>query len=73
VRKSVWNPLASIQYVLDHYPERTEDIQAAADYLLSHIKGVSIRKQEPEAKNGGATEPHISHVLSSRLSSRPKD
>jgi len=62
----------TIQYVLDHYPERTEDIQAAADYLLSHIKGVSIRKQEPEAKNGGATEPHISHVLSSRLSSRPK-
>ncbi len=62
----------TVQYALDHYPERTEDIQAAADYLLSHIKGVSIRTQEPEAKNGGAPEPHISHVLSSRLSSRPK-
>ena len=36
------------------------------------MEGVSIRKQEPEAKNGGATEPHVSHVLSDRLSSRPK-
>ena len=62
----------TVQYALEHYPERAEDIQAASEYLLSHIKGISIRKQEPEAKNGGATEPHISHVLSSRLSSRPK-
>ena len=44
----------------------------AANYLLNQMEGVSIRKQEPESRNGGATELHVSHVLSDRLSSRPK-
>jgi hypothetical protein len=29
------------------------------------------RRQDPSANNGGCTEPHVSHILSSRLSSRP--
>lgn len=52
-------------------PERAEKIQPAAGYLKTHIEGVSICAADPEANNGGCTEPHISHVLSSRLSSRP--
>ena len=62
----------AIQYALEKNPERSEDITDAATYLLNQMEGVSIRKQEPEACNGGATEPHVSHVLSNRLSSRPK-
>ena len=62
----------AIQYALEKHPEREEAIAEAANYLLNQMEGVSIRKQEPEAKNGGATEPHVSHVLSDRLSSRPK-
>ena len=62
----------AIQYALEKHPEREEIIIEAATYLLNQMEGVSIRKQEPEACNGGASEPHISHVLSERLSSRPK-
>ena len=62
----------AIQYALGKHPEREEAITDAATYLLNQMEGVSIRKQEPESRNGGATEPHVSHVLSDRLSSRPK-
>lgn len=62
----------AIQYALEKHPEREEDITDAASYLLNQMDGISIRKQDPEARNGGASEPHVSHVLSDRLSSRPK-
>ena len=62
----------AIQYALEKHPEREEAIIDAANYLLNQMDGVSIRKQDPEARNGGASEPHVSHVLSDRLSSRPK-
>jgi hypothetical protein len=52
-------------------PEREEKIRDAAGYLNDHIDGVAICNEDPEANNGGCTEPHVSHVLSSRLSSRP--
>jgi len=52
-------------------PEREEKIREAAGYLNNHIDGVAICNEDPEANNGGCTEPHVSHVLSSRLSSRP--
>ena len=62
----------AIQYALEKHPEREEAIAEAANYLLNQMEGLSIRKQEPEAKNEGATEPYVSHVLSDRLSSTPK-
>jgi len=62
----------AIQYALEKHPEREEAIINAATYLLNQMEGVSIRKQDPEACNGGASEPHVSHILSDRLSSRPK-
>ena len=52
-------------------PQRGEAIRQAAGYLTSQIEGVAICAVDLEANNGGCTEPHVSHVLSSRLSSRP--
>ena len=52
-------------------PEREEKILSAAGYLKRFVKGISICKTDISANNGGCTEPHVSHVLSSRLSSRP--
>lgn len=43
----------------------------AARYLLNNFEAIHIHHADPEASRGGATEPHVSHVLSSRLSSRP--
>ena len=40
-------------------------------YLANHIEAIHICYTDLEATNGGASEPHVSHILSSRLSSRP--
>ena len=40
--------------------ERVED---ALNYLSNHFDAIRIRYANPEARNGGATEPHISHIL----------
>lgn len=55
----------------EELPQREEIIRQAAGYLLGQIEGIAICATDPEANNGGCTEPHVSHVLSSRLSSRP--
>lgn len=52
-------------------PEREEAILKSARYLERFINGISICVKDSGANNGGCTEPHISHVLSARLSSRP--
>ncbi len=52
-------------------PQREKAIREAANYLHSHRKAIAICHQDNEANNGGCTEPHVSHVLSGRLSSRP--
>jgi len=57
--------------VCESLPVRAEKILQNAVYLKTHIKGISICEKDPAANNGGCTEPHVSHVLSSRLSSRP--
>lgn len=53
-------------------PEREKKIREAARYLRNHREGIRICAIDPEANNGGCTEPHVSHVLSSRLSDRPR-
>ena len=60
-----------VQLLLMEMPHRTEKILVAANYLKQHMPAIAIHQEDPSAGNGGATEPHISHVLSSRLSSRP--
>ena len=54
------------------YPERVKTIMDATRYLYNNFDGIQVRKADQEARNGGASEPHVSHTLSSRLSSRPR-
>ena len=53
-------------------PGREKAIRDAARYLQNHKGGIRICVQDKEANNGGCSEPHVSHVLSSRLSDRPR-
>ena len=57
--------------LLARWPERQRTILEAANYLLNNFDAIHVYSTDAQARNGGATEPHVSHVLSSRLSSRP--
>ena len=57
--------------ILKASAKSAKQVEQALNYLSNHFDAIHIRYANPEARNGGATEPHISHVLSSRLSSRP--
>lgn len=57
--------------ILKASAKNAKKAEEALNYLSNHFDAIHIRYANPEARNGGATEPHISHVLSSRLSSRP--
>ena len=59
------------QSIASQQPNRNEKIEDAANYLKSFIYGISICEHDEEANNGGATEPHVSHMLAGRLSGRP--
>jgi len=59
------------QSLCDQFPERKDKISDSVKYLKRFVKGISICAKDPRANNGGCTEPHVSHVLSARLSSRP--
>jgi hypothetical protein len=58
-------------FLCNEQPERADKILESARYLSRFVKGISICKTDCRANNGGCTEPHVSHILSSRLSSRP--
>lgn len=51
-------------------PDRAETISQNAAYLQRFVKGIGICKKDKRANNGGCTEPHISHVLATSLSSK---
>ena len=51
--------------LLSRYPDREKTIRENMDYLLDNFEAIAA------SLNGGCTEPHVSHVLSARLSSRP--
>lgn len=57
--------------MLQRWPERAETITEAMNYLVNNLEAIFIIQTDAEATRGGATEPHISHTLSARLSSRP--
>ena len=61
----------TVEKCIAQSPDRAEKIQEAAGYLIDFQDAIAITATDPEANNGGCTEPHVSHVLSSRLSSRP--
>lgn len=59
---------------LKNYAEtesKKEAIEEARRYLLSHWNGIIIYNQEGEAIKGCSAEGHVSHIYSSRMSSRP--
>ena len=57
--------------MIESYPERAENIVDNMQYLINNFDGIHVRYVDEEARNGGATEPHVQHVLSYRLSSTP--
>jgi hypothetical protein len=57
--------------IVQSLPDGGRQTMGYIKYLWNHRKGISICQTDPEANNGGCTEPHVSHILSSRLSSRP--
>ncbi len=64
--------LAEIQNrLLSRYPDRFRTINEHIGYLLDNFEAITITNHDPASLNGGCTEPHVSHVLSERLSSRP--
>ena len=52
-------------------PDRYDKIRDSAKYLKKFVSGISICAKDSGANNGGCTEPHVSHILSARLSTRP--
>ena len=46
-------------------------ITEAKEYILSNCTAARLRLQHKEGVKGSSTEGHVSHVLSSRMSSRP--
>ena len=57
--------------LLEENPEREEALSDAFLYLLNNLDAIAVYDEDPEAGNGGSTEPHVSHVLSERLSMKP--
>jgi hypothetical protein len=55
----------------EEHPERKKKIQDSSNYLYKFADAISICENDPSSNNGGCTEPHISHILSARLSTRP--
>ena len=62
-----------VESMVLNYPEREKTIREATNYLLDNFDAITICncEKDPEATNGGATEPHVSNILSARISSRP--
>ena len=49
----------------------TKKVEEVLNCLRNHFNAIYIRYANPEVRNGSTTEAHISHVLSSHLSSHP--
>ena len=55
-----------------HQTQTAKSAKEALKYLRNQFDAIHIRFIDPETRNGGVTEAHISHILSSRLPSRPR-
>ena len=53
--------------LLKGYPKRKQTIKEAYKYLSNHWDAIQIRKKDPEASNGGGSEPHVQHLLACRI------
>lgn len=52
-------------------PSKHEEVEKAMKYFMNNWEGIKIRKEEGENVWGCCAEGQVSHILSSRLSSRP--
>ncbi|MBV1757801.1 MAG: ISLre2 family transposase, partial [Dethiosulfatibacter sp.] len=50
---------------------KKEQVRKTRDYILNHWEAIIIRNDDPDARMGCSAEGNISHIYSSRLSSRP--
>lgn len=57
---------------LEEYPDAgTERMEKAREYILTNWNAARRRLKHKDGVKGSSTEGHVSHVLSSRMSSRP--
>ena len=57
--------------IVSHGDNERNVVAKQLKYLSNHFEAIHICYTDAQATNGGASEPHVSHILSSRLSSRP--
>lgn len=50
---------------------KKEQVRKTRDYILNHWEAIIIRNDDPDARMGCSAEGNVSHIYSSRLSSRP--
>ena len=60
----------------DYLPQKRREsgnrrLEESRDYILSNWSAAKLRLLHKEGVKGSSTEGHVSHVLSSRMSSRP--
>jgi len=50
---------------------KKEQVEKTRNYILNHWEAIIIRNDDPDARMGCSAEGNVSHIYSSRLSSRP--
>ena len=53
--------------LLEKHPERKKTVEEGYGYLVNHWDAIQIRQKDPEAANGGGSEPHVQHLLACRI------
>lgn len=72
IRSKTRNDFDALVDSLEKYPDAgIERMEEAREYILSNWSAAMRRLKHKEGVVGSSTEGHVSHVLSSRMSSRP--
>ncbi len=74
IRSKTKQDFEEIAYKLEDCLEREEGLEriaTAKEYILSNWTAAKLRLRHQDGVIGSSTEGHVSHVLSSRMSSRP--
>ena len=50
---------------------KKDQVEKTRNYILNHWEAIIIRNDDPDARMGCSAEGNVSHIYSSRLSSRP--
>lgn len=72
IRSQTRNDFETLVERLEEYPDAgIERMEEAREYILSNWSAAVRRLKHKEGVVGSSTEGHVSHILSSRMSSRP--